>query len=50
MKKINKDISLANTLTGDFYCSDTIFNDLKVKVFERSWQYICSDQFPLNNL
>ena len=43
MKEINKDISLANTLTGDFYCSDTIFNDLKVKVFERSWQYICSD-------
>jgi len=48
MKEINDDITRANTLTGDFYCSDIIFNDIKVKIFERSWQYICSDSHLKN--
>ena len=49
MDPIDNDITKAHTLTGDFYCSDVIFNDIKAKIFERSWQYICSDDYLKEN-
>ena len=42
MKKINPDITEAKTLEGNFYCSDQIFSLVKEKIFESSWQFICS--------
>ena len=50
MKEINDDITLANTLSGDFYSSDLIFNQVKLKIFEKSWQYItCDNDLKLDN-
>ncbi len=37
---INKDIRYANTLTGEFYRSETSFEESKEKIFARSWQFI----------
>ena len=44
MKKISDDITVANTLEGDFYCSDELFLKVKEKIFESSWQFICSKE------
>ena len=37
MKKINKDITEAATLTGDFYSSDEMFEKVKEGIFSKSW-------------
>ena len=42
MDKINSDITVAKTLSGDFYCSDEMLALVKEKIFETSWQFICS--------
>ena len=42
MIKIDSDITKAKTLSGDFYCSEEIFQLSKKKIFENSWQFICS--------
>ena len=44
MKKISDDITVANTLEGDFYCSNELFLKVKEKIFESSWQFICSKE------
>ena len=38
--KVEKDIKIAETLPSDFYKSDKCFNELKEKVFYKSWQLI----------
>ena len=38
--KVEKDIKIAETLPSDFYKSDNCFNELKEKVFYKSWQLI----------
>ena len=42
MVKINvdKNIKVAETLSSDFYKSKELFDDLKHKVFYKSWQFI----------
>ena len=42
MKKFNvkKDIKVAETLPGRFYKDSDIFNEVKEKIFVKSWQYI----------
>ena len=42
MVKINvdKNIKVAETLSSDFYKSEELFDDLKHKVFYKSWQFI----------
>ncbi|NOQ91226.1 MAG: Rieske 2Fe-2S domain-containing protein, partial [Flavobacteriaceae bacterium] len=37
---IHKDISLAETLPASFYKDDIVFQEVKEKVFLRSWQWI----------
>ncbi len=37
---VDPDISIANTLSKDFYCSETIFQLSKEKIFCPSWQFI----------
>lgn len=37
---IDPDITKAETLPAHFYRSDTIFDELKTKVFEKSWQWL----------
>jgi choline monooxygenase len=50
MKEINDDINSANTLSGDFYSSDLTFNQVKLKIFEKSWQFItCDHDLKLDN-
>ena len=44
MKNINLDITKAKTLDGNFYCSSEIFKEVKEKIFETSWQFICSNE------
>ena len=44
MKNINPDITKAKTLDGNFYCSPEIFKEVKEKIFETSWQFICSNE------
>lgn len=39
--EINPDISLAETLSSDFYTNDKYFETSKDKIFSQSWQYIC---------
>lgn len=39
---INPDISLAETLSSEFYNEDKYFELSKEKIFSRSWQY-CGD-------
>jgi len=43
MKKINKDITEADTLTGDFYSSDEMFEKVKEGIFSKSWQLITDE-------
>jgi choline monooxygenase len=46
MKKkfiIDSDISKAETLPSFFYKNSEIFEDLKSKIFFKSWQYIGDD-------
>ena len=38
--KVEKDIKIAETLPSEFYKSNKCFNDLRDKVFYRSWQLI----------
>ena len=40
--KINKDIRKSNTLDGDFYCSNEMFEIVRKNIFDRSWQFVCS--------
>ena len=42
MSRINvdKNIKVAETLPSDFYKSSKVFNELKDKVFYKSWQFI----------
>ena len=42
--KINKDIRKSNTLDGDFYCSNEMFEIVRKNIFDRSWQYVCSSE------
>ena len=42
MNKIDSDITKAKTLSGDFYCSEEMFQLSKKKIFENCWQFICS--------
>ena len=44
MKKINSNIKSAHTLDGEFYCSDIVFKLVKEKIFETSWQFVCSQE------
>ena len=44
MKKINSNIKSAHTLDGEFYCSDKVFKLVKEKIFETSWQFVCSQE------
>ena len=58
MKKINKDISIAATLEGDFYTSLEVFEISLEKIFACSWQFVSDDSklksdrsaFPFNFL
>jgi len=43
MDIINDNISLANTLEGDFYSSNENFENSKEKIFTKSWQLISDD-------
>ena len=43
MKKINKDITEAATLTGDFYSSKDVFEKVKEEIFANSWQLITDE-------
>ena len=43
MDIINNDISLANTLKGDFYSSEDNFEYSKENIFAKSWQLISDD-------
>lgn len=55
---IDKSIERASTLPSRFYTDEKIFDDLKNKVFARSWQFICDssqlkvqgDMYPFNFL
>ena len=38
---IDPDIRKAETLPSEFYRSDTVYEELKKKIFARSWQLIC---------
>jgi choline monooxygenase len=42
--KINKDIRKSNTLDGDFYCSNEMFEIVRKNIFDRSWQFVCSSE------
>ncbi|MFL2574686.1 MAG: SRPBCC family protein [Flavobacteriales bacterium] len=44
VNNINKDISKANTLDGDFYCSNEMFEIVRKNIFDRSWQFVCSSE------
>ena len=44
VNNINKDISKANTLDGDFYCSNEMFEKVRKNIFDRSWQFVCSSE------
>ncbi len=44
MKKIESDISKANTLEGKFYTNDKIFNSTIEKIFAKNWQIITHDE------
>ena len=44
MKNINPNITEAKTLDGNFYCSSETFKEVKHKIFETSWQFICSEE------
>ncbi len=39
--KINEDISIAETLSSEFYTEEKFFELSKEKIFSRSWQYAC---------
>ena len=45
--KIDSNISKAETLPSFFYKNLEIFQDLKSKIFLKSWQYIGDDDFLL---
>src|SRR5215213_8635332 len=55
---IEKSIERASTLPARFYTDEKIFDNLKNKVFARSWQFICNadklkvqgDMYPFNFL
>ena len=42
--KINKDIRKSNTLDGDFYSSNEMFEIVRKNIFDRSWQFVCSSE------
>ena len=44
MKKIKSNIKSAHTLDGEFYVSDKVFKLVKEKIFETSWQFVCSKE------
>ena len=50
MDPINKNISQANTLSGEFYQSTESFNHCKELIFVKTWQLICEEsKIPLTN-
>ena len=43
--EINERIEQAETLPADFYKNDTVFEQLKERVFVKSWQWIGDESF-----
>ena len=50
MQNVNTKIEKSNTLPGTFYYSDENFENVKLKIFEKTWQFIDSScSFKENN-
>ena len=50
MQNVNTKIEKSNTLPGTFYYSNENFENVKLKIFEKTWQFIDSScSFKENN-
>ena len=50
MKNVNIQIEKSNTLPGTFYYSNEAFENVKIKIFEKTWQFIDSScNYKLEN-
>ena len=48
MNRVTKSISTSSTLPADFYFDPSIWEEMKEKVFAKSWQYIGDKQSIFN--